>query len=380
MTYLSRLSSLLLFVFIGYLSDGCIESYSPPEVNQAQNYLVVEGTLNPSITSEIRLSRTQKVKQTGATLLEQRAQVKVESDRGNSYNLVETQPGVYTLKAFSAAESEKFRLHIQTIGGKEYLSTYVPLIQTPAIDSVTYRVNRDRTNVQIFVNTHDPLNKTRFYRWNFEETWEYQAPLYSGYEIVAGKVRPRTEDINTCWGSQKSAQITLANTLRLSQDVVQDVPLTTVLSISGKLARRYSILVRQYGLSREEFDYWAALSKTNEITGSLFDGQPSQITGNITSVTSPEEPVFGFFSASTPQFKRLFITEYLGRFTVQDQLCEPLDTLSEPEVIRKSVNNSFLILIEHPVPGSPIPFYTIGSIPCSDCRTQGGTNKRPVYW
>ena len=116
-------------------------------------------------------------------MLEQRAQVKVKSDRGNTYNLVETQPGVYTLKAFSAAESEKFRLHIQTIGGKEYLSTYVPLIQTPAIDSVTYRVNRDRTNVQIFVNTHDPLNKTRFYRWNFEETWEYQAPLYSGYEI-----------------------------------------------------------------------------------------------------------------------------------------------------------------------------------------------------
>jgi len=376
---LIRFASLLLIVYLTY---GCIDTYSPPEINQANNYLVVESrlTVSPTGVIEIKLSRTQKVKQAAPTLYEQRAEVQIESDQGRSFKFAETQPGTYTAKAFTYVANEKFRLRIKTTGGKEYLSSYVPVINTPAIDSVTYRLNPDRTSVQVFVNSHDPLNKTRFYRWNFEETWEYQAPLYSGYEIVGGRVLPRREDINTCWGTQKSAQITLANTLRLSQDVVQDVPITTVQAISGKLARRYSILVNQYGLAREEFEYWSSLSKSTEITGSLFDAQPSQVTGNLTCLSHPNELVFGFFSCSLPTQKRLFITEYLGRFTIQDQLCVPLDTLSTPEVIRQSANNSFLVLIEYPVPGSPIPFYTIGSIPCSDCRTQGGTNKRPAYW
>jgi hypothetical protein len=61
----------------------------------------------------------------------------------------------------------------------------------------------------------------------------------------------------------------------------------------------YSILVRQIALDYNAYLYWQALLGSTELTGSLFDPQPGQVTGNIHSVTNPKEPVFGSVSVST---------------------------------------------------------------------------------
>ena len=379
--YLPFLGTVVVVLLIG-LIYGCVLPYNPPEIKQAQSYLVVEGSLNlsPSAISEIQLSRTQNIGEKEAPDREQRAIVRVEGDKGSSFNFREYQPGKYQLGAVSYAPNEQFRLFIKTTNGKEYRSSYVPVIKTPAIDSVTYRLLTNNEGVRISINTHDPLNNTRFYRWNFEETWEYRAPLFSGYEIINGEIKPRTEQIELCWPTRKSTKITLGSSINLSQDVIKDVPITEVTALSGKLARKYSILVTQYGLSQEEFEYWTAIAKTNESTGGLFDPQPSQVTGNITCLTDSEEIVFGFFNATTPTQQRIFITENLGRNTLADQACAPLDTLPTHEIIKQAKEAPFLVLIEFPVPGSEIPWYTTGSIACSDCRHMGATNKRPSYW
>lgn len=365
-----------------YLFDGCVKPYDPPEITNAESFLVVDGSLNvtPLAGSQIKLSRTQNISKNGIPDAEKQAVVRVEGDKGSNFSFVERQPGTYTLGAVTYAQNEKFRIHIKTKDGKEYVSLYVPVIKTPSIDSVVYRLSPANAGAQIYVNTHDPLNNTHFYRWSFEETWEYQAPLYSAFEIVGKQIKLRSEDINTCWSSAKSSQIFLASSVKLSQDVIQDVPLIYVPTVSGKLRRKYSILVRQYGLSQQEFEYWTALSKTNETTGSLFDPQPSQITGNISCVSDPKELIFGFFSASSTQEKRLFITEQLGGLTLQDNICVPLDTLPDVEAIRISEQLSHLILIEFPIPGQQKPWYIMGSPECSDCRLQGGTTKRPDFW
>lgn len=374
--YLSALTLVLYFL------NSCVQPYTPPEITQAGSYLVVDGSLNvgPLATSQIMLNRTQNVNGNEPPAVERGAAVRAEGDKGSNFTFKEAQPGTYTLGAVTYAENEKFRLHIRTKEGKEYQSLYVPAMQTPPIDSVTYRVSPDNTGVQINVNTHDPLNKTHFYRWNFEETWQYQMPLYSNNEVVNRQIKARTENINTCWNTKKSALITVASSIKLSSDIIRDVPITFVPVLSEKLRIKYSILVKQYGISQEEFEYRTALSRTNEVTGGLFDSQPEQVTGNISCISDPNEIVFGFFSASSLAVKRLFITEKLGGLNFLDNSCAPIDTLPESEAIRMFETLSHLILVEFPVPGSPVPWYTTGSAACSDCRVLGGTTKKPDFW
>ncbi|WP_428661659.1 DUF4249 domain-containing protein [Runella sp.] len=361
---------------------SCVQPYAPPEITNAGSYLVVDGFLNvnPLAASQIKLSRTQNVNGKESPEAVRGAAVSVEGDKGSNFNFTEAQPGVYTLGKIAYSENENFRLHIKTKDGKEYLSLYVPAMQTPPIESVTYRISPDRKGAQINVNTTDPLNKTHFYRWNFEETWEYQMPLFSGFEVIGKQIKPRTEDVNTCWATRKSSQITVASSVKLSKDVIRDVPITYVPVLGDRLRIKYSILVRQYGVSQKEFEYWNALSRTNEVTGGLFDSQPSQVTGNMSCVSDPNEMVFGFFSASSVEEKRLFITEKLGGRTLLDVSCEPIDTLPDVEAIRMFETASHLILLEFPIPGQIKPWYITGSPGCSDCRELGGTNKRPSFW
>ncbi len=360
--------------------QACIDPFSPPEINAPDSFLVVDGFLNTNgaDTSRIRLTRTQNVNTAGAPAVEKQAIIVVipESDP-SGYIFQESADGSYFLPPMSFRENETFTLHIQLSNGSTYASAPVPAVKSPPIDSVTYTVHNNE-GVQIYVNTHDDSNRTRFYRWAFQETWAYNAALPSLFEIVDGEDGPevvyRVTNIYTCWSSLSPTSINVSTTAKLSRDVVLLQPVTYVPAASNKLLVKYSILVNQYGLTREGYDYWNEMAKTTETTGSIFDPLPSRITGNIRSVTTPEEAVFGFFSAGESTSKRIFINERMGRHSV----CSPSDTILKEDVFQ-SLN---LILNEFdPTYIAETPTHFImGSINCTDCRTYGGTNIRPPFW
>ena len=158
--------------------------------------------------------------------------------------------GVYSLSGVTPQSGETYRLHIRTAKGVNYYSDYVPVVTTPPIDSVSWRVEND--GVQINVNTHDPQNQTHYYRWEYDETWAYTAAYYSSYEYVAStkQIVNRTDNIYNCWGSFTSTNIMTNSTVRLSRDVVSQFPLTTIAGSSVRFQSKYSILVRQYALTQ----------------------------------------------------------------------------------------------------------------------------------
>lgn len=364
-----------LYLLLLLALQGCLEPFSPPEIEQADTYLVVDGSLNttPGGSSEIRLSRTQKVQDDTSPPAELRARLTVEGEQGSRFTFVESDsvPGLYRLPPVPARPSEKYRLRIVTQGGHEYLSAYVPVVKTPLIDSLTYRVFPDRDGIRVLVNAHDATGQNKFYRWSYDETWEYQASLPSFLEVVMGKIVGRTEDINTCWSTAKPSTIILASTIKLSQDIVRDQTITLVPVSTGKLRKKYSILVKQYGLTQDEYEYWNTLSRNTERSGSLFDPQPAQVTGNIKSTTDDRDLVFGYFSATNRQDKRIFVTEYIGR----NRYCIP-DTI-EPKDARETTR---YIVGEYYPPGTFTPLYLVSDGLCADCRVQGGVNRRPPFW
>jgi len=370
-----KIYALIGAIAVGFLLvESCIVPFAPPEVASADRFLVVDGFLNTNgkDSSRIQLGYTQVVSNKNTFLTELKATVTVEGNKGSIFTFTEIGKGLYRLAPRTLNEAEQFRVRVKTVGKKEYISDYEAVKQTPPIESITYQVADDKSGVYFYVNSQDPLNKTNFYRWRFEETYEYHTPFQSILEVKNKAIIDRAASINRCWKTEKPATILLASTTKLSKDVVRDFPIVFVPSASGKLHDKYSILIKQIGLTAAGFEYWSALAKTTETTGSLFDPQPSQVTGNIKCVTNPQELVFGFFSAVTPQEKRIFIAPYLG----VTKTCVNGDTLSAADAI-KSLD---LIISDYLPDGARVPLYLMASPDCLDCRLGGGTIIRPTFW
>ena len=360
----------ILFLF------GCVRPFSPPEINSQQSYLVIDGFLNTgSDTSVFLLSRTQNIKENNDPVIERGATLSVEKESGEVHLFTELSPGKYILPPSDFDLLHKYRLKLKTSNGSEYASEFVNITKTPPIDSITYKIEPVRNSVVFYANAHDAGNNTHFYRWKLEETWEYQATYASVLEVVDGKIVLRKQDINTCWRTIKPTNIILGSTIKQSSDIIKELPINIVPISTNKLYRKYSLLLRQYALSQEAFQYWTALSKTTQLTGSLFDPQPYLLTGNIKCLTNADELVFGYFAAGTEEKKRILISPGLGSFP----RCADTDTLSvECHTLDSdcAYRTQQLLLNYH---GKLNDSVTVANPECADCRLQGGTTSKPAF-
>ncbi len=386
------------FILVIFMS--CKKPYNPPIVASNTNYLVVEGVVNSGADSTIiKLSRTINISQTVNVAAELHAQVSVESDQNASYPLQENGGGNYVSAGLNLDNSRKYRLDIKTANGKLYQSDFVAVVNSPAIDSINFQV--EANGVNIYANTHDPKNNTRYYRWDYQETWVIRSNFTSYFKSNGDTVLGRdlsTDDISVCWQNHTSSTIILGSSAKLSNDVIFNNPITFIGSTSERIGSKYSILVKQYALTGDAFAFWQNLKKTSEQLGSIFDAEPSQISGNIHSVSNPSEPVIGYISVGSVSSQRLFIAnQQLPAWLPTNPYPEcKLDTFlyvyyspgSKTPV--NQVNESLNYLIGHdpdpsiPVlaigrPGSPPIGYTGSSPMCVDC-TLRGSNKKPAFW
>ena len=371
---------------------GCKKPYAPTIIATNSNYLVAEGVINAGQDSTtIKLSRTVNISDTVATRYELNARITVESDQNSIYPLQESGNGKYASAALNLDGSRKYRLHIITAEGKEYLSDFETVKLSPPIDSVGYTIQNN--GIGLYVNTHDPSNNTRYYRWDYTETWNFHAKYEAEYKTDGTKLNFLTaaQQIYTCFASDTSSGILLGSTTALSQDVIYQNPLTQITSTSEKLETRYSLLVREYALTNKAYNFWQNLKKNTEQLGSIFDALPSDLQGNIHCLTNPLEPVLGYISVGTVQQKRIFISaSQLPQTwkTTYPYQCE-LDTLlyCHPP---KCQNDVKLFLLPLGTPELAVQtLYDINHIviigyigtdrQCADCTIRG-TTTQPTFW
>jgi hypothetical protein len=69
----------------------------------------------------------------------------------------------------------------------------------------------------------------------------------------------------------------------------------------------YSIFIKQYSISDNEFGFWNNLKRVNESVGDIFALQPFPVISNIRNINEPEERILGFFQVSAVKQKRIFI-------------------------------------------------------------------------
>ncbi|HET7000314.1 MAG TPA: DUF4249 domain-containing protein [Puia sp.] len=369
----------LLIIFI----PACKDKYNPEIHLPSSGLLVVEGFINAGTgPTTITLSRSAAIDHI-TEIPEHGAQIEVQSETGASYPLSEDTIGIYSINQLLLDSTLKYRLHIRTSDGKEFLSDFSDLRKSKPIDSVGWKAGADQ--LMIYVSTHDDQNHSLYYQWNYEETWEYNSAYDSKIEFNARDSmifdRPNSDLIHTCWKMNRSTELILGSTTNLSSDIVFQFPLLNISYYSSnRLVNRYSILVKQMVLSREWFEWKQMLKKNTEELGSIFDAQPSETGGNFHCTTDPSEQVIGFVGCSSVSEKRIFIdrTElppvqvYSGY-----EICS-VDTV--PNMQRPLV---YYFGSGYGVPIMPYEQYAFilgASAACVDCRVKGGTTAKPDFW
>ncbi len=385
-TYMSVTKFIMFFCMV-FLVSHCIEPYKPKVIQTDYGYLVVEGMLiqgdQPTV---IRLSRTQSIDQKQETTKEAGAFVRVEDESGNSFELTNDGDGTYSVPNLSLDRSKNYRLRVFTPNEREYASEFVSIQQSPDIDEVTW--TEDDKGLQFFVSTHDPANLTNYYLWTFDETWEYSSLFYSIYKLENGQIvtRQLSNELYYCWRSEASHNIFLTNTFALRESVVKNFKLHFLPEESRKLIYGYSLLVKQHALTKEAYEYWETLKKNNESLGSIFDRTPSQDFGNLRCVSHPDEPVLGYFSATTIGTKRIFVDrqDVSGpHFRYEedpsfDDCIEKILPLSQLNA--QGLKGYLLIDRKYDLISQELVGYSVATTKCVDCREHGGSNLKPDFW
>lgn len=161
----------LIFMLI---MGACRQAYTPPAVKAVNSYLVADGFLNAgSDSTVITLSRTRALTAPSVPILETNAQIFVEGDGGFAAQLANLGSGRYGSAGLGLNNLQKYRVRIETANGSEYLSDFTPVKPCPPIDSISWQ--KSDSGITVFANTHDPSNNSRYYRWEFAETWEYHS-------------------------------------------------------------------------------------------------------------------------------------------------------------------------------------------------------------
>jgi hypothetical protein len=370
----------------------CRKPYEPPAIKANNHFLAIDGVINTGANSftSFRITRSVSLIDTLPYIPELNASVKILSSGGPGYPLTDTgSNGVYVSSFLNLDPTQRYQLAVTTSDGNKYISDLVTPKVSPPIDSVSLQLGQDLVAgvpaVTVYISTHDETNNTRYYRWDYTETWQHTAAYETNWGVKNGFVFPLSQDSNffNCWTTAQSTDILLGSSIALSADVITQAPIAKFLKDDPKMDVEYSMLIRQYPLDPESYRYWLSIQQNSQGLGGLYDLQPSQITGNIHSVTNPNNPVLGYVTASSIQEKRIFITngelpgwksDPVRSCPTDTVLVDPLNTL-----VYNYRDTSFTIFEYISGSGNP-PAMVVTKKNCVDCRFEGGIAIKPSFW
>lgn len=382
----------------------CRERYDVFIKAGTRDLLVVEGFINGKGKSKINLTRTTSLSEKSIVPVT-RGVLRIEGEDQSINYLYETSDGVYVTDSIMLNPDVKHRLRIfLDEGSKEYETDFRKIIQTPAIDSISYFYHNE--TVDFFAHSQNSADHSIFYKWDYAETWEFRSPFRAKLQYkITGEGnnakyeiewydpvnRSYNDSIYVCWKDNQSTGIILGSAALQIDEAIR-LPVRTLPRNAWQLSFLYSILVTQFGLQADAYEFYRRMKKNSETLGTIFDAQPSELVGNIRAVTNPSEKVIGFVEFCTVSEKRIFVWGRDLPGTPYDPDCEyweELDPLfpeypyeNDPEVIIQVYKHRGLIptVPEYtdPLTREVLTFYAERPR-CVDC-TMHGSNIKPEFW
>lgn len=383
------------FILLIISTISCVDPYHLESTN-FEEAIVIEATITNELKKhEVKLSKTYRFEDNGPTF-QSGASVYVSDDMGNTYDFEEDNGKYISVSEFQAMPQRKYQLNITTSDGKSYISNEEILTTSIPISDVNAIVTtkEGQRGVQLNVNSFDPTATSKYYRYEYEETFKIVSPSWVGinlaYDISTDEFyyTYRNPDLRVCYSTDTSYDIILKSTAEQSEDRVQDFEVRFISDQNYIISHRYSILVKQYVENLFAYNFYATLQKLSSSESILSQTQPGFLSGNIKSTSDENEKVIGFFDVASVSTKRIFFNysdlfpgENLPPYAID---CTPktYDILEPPPpfglsprdflILEIENNSSYYFDYQHPL-------YFMVPPPCADCTTFS-SNVIPSFW
>jgi len=399
------------YKIIPYLSKGflglfllalqsCITDYQGT-IGGSSEILVVNGLLTDEYKKQVvQLSRSYAFENAGPRY-ETDATVTISGSDGSLHAFYETPNGVYkSVTPFAAQAGVSYQLEITSVTGEAYASSPMGLpapTEIQALKAVVTTNAQGEPGISIQLDGSGPATASRF-RYDFTEHWKIVAPYWSPLDIVVlsegqstfnlAIIERETEE-QVCYGTARPKEVLLTSTAALSSNEVKNFPIRFISKEDYILQHRYSIGVKQFGVSEQTYSYYETLKSLSASAENVFsEDQPGFLQGNMYALEDPDEKVAGFFEVSTVSEKRIFINfdDYFPGEELPDYLVNCIPSapttdgpLGSRELLNVIYNNSvryFGINIDRIAPGGT---FLVVSANCGDCTTLG-SNIKPDFW
>ena len=382
---------------------SCIEPYTPDLVGY-ESLLVVDGLItDENSTYTVKLSKTIQDQNAEPVVLSD-ATVYITDEIDNNSYLTAIGNGRYITDSlgFTGIAGKTYTLHIITSDGNEYESEPCPMNSVPEIDSIYFIRDQEFMNngteaqegIRIILDSKAGENNN-YYRWDFEETWKFRVPSPKRFNYLDEETFEPVATINEfCWKSKKSDQLVIHAVYSEQSEPILNIPIFFIPSDkSDRLMVQYSILIRQYSISKKEYFFWNNMKSVNESGNDIFATQPFPVISNIHNIKDSKERVLGYFQVSAVKQKRKNIPfSDIVRLKLpffHNQLCERIEKspsdflfpLTWDEIYEMYCISSDYIFVEpkYNSDNFELDKLVFARPECTDCEFLG-TKIKPNFW
>lgn len=380
----------IILLLVMLCAASCVYPFEP-EISGDKHLLVIEGDVLIGATSTIKLSYMAFMGEDRIEPLYE-STVKVQSGDGTEYAAgYDFKTREYSVNLRDADPSKEYRLYAKLRDGREYVSEWMKPRMAPVVDDVTYELDASTNRVMFNISLHSNDNE-QYFRWYFDETWEYRAlyralaeytpvsetdPQYEKYPYGIMMFYEKCVGNYQCWSRYSSRDLHFTTTKELQTNTVTEKNFYRVDAQNPRMSVLYCMEVYVESLSRDCYDYWKTMSTNSDNVGDLFSPVPSEVRGNIRCLSDSTELVLGYINVSEVGQKRIYVdnteTGYYKKGPRTDE--EVMAVVPQEEWRKYYLNKRYL-----PVQKGEGPDVYWAPARCVDCTLAGGTTGRPPFW
>ena len=319
------------------ITASCIDEYNADLGDSDSNILVVEGNILSDEFCQFYLTHSIGINEVGLNkehLYINDATLRVVGSDGSSYEAKKIYPG-YGVQVGTLNPNVKYSLEITWDGAVFTTEPAFPL-QTPKIDSMSYRQDSITGQVGIMVTEEAPNSKDPIYlRWFFDETWEIHSHYHPAfvYDPLKDNMRSIEEEEKKFvgWKYGSSSSIIVGNSAKFDNNHIRDFRIQSIDVTSDRLEQYYCIDVRQYAMSRAQYEYELARREISDEMGGIFAPLPSELFTNITCNDNKHRAI-GYVGVGMLQRGQLWInSQYV---TYRDALYKYIEIITDEELLK----------------------------------------------
>ncbi len=367
---------LLIMCLSILLGSGCIEQYNPP-IKGNTEFLVIDGCIiKGEELQTVYISKSTALNDVNINWVTGCVVWAVDAN-GETFVYEEGSDGIYhsNIPLEKLNYGSQFMINVTTPDGTEYASDFETIYESSPVDSLyfieeSYQSSSvvSHSGLQYYTDLKAGENATGYYRWVIEETWEHHSPYLISEMRYSDDYRGSiffdepTDSLSVCYSTKEVPEVYTATTDNLTSNEKKKIPL--IYASGLKLNYNYSVLIKQYALGKNAFDYWSKAQVIVSEGGGLHQTQPSAIISNLWNVNDPDEIVLGYFWTSSYSERRLNFKGPLNEIVAEN--CELYEMDPEDPPLFEPI-----YFDENGMIASPI---------CFDCTYSGGSLTKPDFF